>query len=136
MLTASGAGLVSFLNGLDPLWAQTQTVPPDDVQASAATANGIGLEWPAISYTADSGHYEISYATAPGGPYTVHGVTASKAVTHYWVDGLTPGHALLLRRALRHARPWRTAERPEQRLRPRDGLRHPGRRRPVLRRHR
>ena len=91
MLTANGASLLAFLNVLDPLWAETQTVPPDDIQATAATANGIGLEWPAIAYTADSGHYEISYATTPGGPYTLHGVTASKAVTHYWADGLTPG---------------------------------------------
>ena len=85
-LTASGPVLLAFLNGKEPDWAQT--VPPTDVQATAAP-NDVELSWTPILYQ-DTGYYEVSYATTPGGPYIVHRLTAVKLAGSYLADNLAP----------------------------------------------
>lgn len=87
-LAASDPAVVVFLNDNDPDWAQTQTVPPANMQAVAQSSNSVRLTWTPIFYTTDGGHYEISYARAPGGPYTVHGTTNDKTAANYLVDNL------------------------------------------------
>ncbi|MBN1121876.1 MAG: S8 family serine peptidase, partial [Anaerolineae bacterium] len=91
MLTASDAGLLTFLGTKDPDWAATQTIPPDGVQIDSYDATSVDLLWTPIAYTGDGGYYEVGYATTSGGPYTVHGQTTDKTVSTYTVDGLTPG---------------------------------------------
>ncbi|HPH95721.1 MAG TPA: hypothetical protein PKW33_03990 [Anaerolineaceae bacterium] len=83
----------AWLSGLDPAWANTQTVPPSglQVQETRTPALVYNLSWTPIAYQADGGYYEISSATQPGGPWFVHGQTASKAVSTYTVTGLTDG---------------------------------------------
>jgi hypothetical protein len=82
--------VVAFLTGKDPDWADTQTVAPGDVAVGSVSETSVGLSWTAIPYTGDGGYYEVSVATTPGGPYTVHGVTADKSATAYPVTGLLP----------------------------------------------
>jgi len=90
MLTASDPALIAFLDEKDPDWAQTQTLPPPDLQAGGATCDTVELAWTPIAYTWDGGYYQASYATTPGGPYTVHGATGSKTAAGYLAGGLLP----------------------------------------------
>lgn len=90
MLTASDPTLIAFLDDKDPDWAQTQTLPPSDLQAEGVNCDAVELAWTPIAYTGDGGYYEVSYATAPGGPYTVHGATGSKTAAGYRAGGLQP----------------------------------------------
>jgi hypothetical protein len=80
-------------------WRSTQTVPPTNVQALMAS-DVVTLTWTPIAYTSEwyeftyfgeGGYYEISYATAPTGPFTVHGWTKGKGDNSYGITGLTPG---------------------------------------------
>ena len=89
-LTASDPSLRTFLQGKDPDWAQTQTIAPPSWRVETSLGTRALLAWDPIPYTADGGHYEISYATASGGPYTVHGVTDDKLASSYLVEGLLP----------------------------------------------
>jgi hypothetical protein len=41
-----------------------------------------------IAYTDDAGHYEISYASSPDGPFTVHGHTEDKRSRKYLMSDL------------------------------------------------
>ncbi len=68
----------------------TQTLPPTDLQA-LTDADSVTLTWTPIRYIEHGGFYEISYATAPDGPFIVHGHTADKTVGSYTVTGLPPG---------------------------------------------
>ncbi|MCB0198900.1 MAG: hypothetical protein KDI03_02415 [Anaerolineae bacterium] len=74
------------LRPFDP-WRQTQTVAPANL-AAAGSSNGdpITLTWTRILYLGDEGYYEISYASAPGGPFTVYGQTADKIASSYTVQ--------------------------------------------------
>ncbi|GAF91501.1 unnamed protein product, partial [marine sediment metagenome] len=89
MLSAVDPDLIDFLNSIDPDWAETQTVPPSDVQAVNITTSSIELSWTPIAYTSDGGYYQVSFATVPGGPYTIHGTTADKTATGYNADDLS-----------------------------------------------
>ena len=90
MLTASDPALVAFLEEWDPDWDETQTVPPANVQVVSQSTNSVELAWTPIDYTGDGGYYEVSYAASPGGPYTVHGVTADKFASGYPAGNLAP----------------------------------------------
>ena len=76
------------LTGYDPVvypnwyWYLTQTVAPTNLTVTGSS-NGapIILNWTPIAYTEHDGYYEISYATAPGGPFTVYGQTTDKTVS-------------------------------------------------------
>ena len=88
-LGASDPTVVAFLNEKDPDWAETQTVPPVDVQVASVSSNIVELSWTPISYTSDSGYYEVGYATTSGGPYAVHGTTNDKSAAGYLADNLS-----------------------------------------------
>lgn len=88
-LYSSNGGVVSFLNSRDADWANTQTMPPTNVTAHTPTQDSIQLSWTPILYTGDTGYYQVSYATAPGGPYTVYDTTADKSATGMTVSELT-----------------------------------------------
>ena len=78
-LTGSDPAVVTFLDDKDPDWAETQTVPPTDVQGASQSSYSAQLSWTPIAYTEDRGYYEVSYGTAPGGPYnTTFGTTMDK----------------------------------------------------------
>jgi hypothetical protein len=75
------------LTGYDPPthpfypWYLTQTVAPADLSVQGGSnGNPITLSWTPIPYTNHAGYYEISYATAPGGPFTIYGQTVDKTV--------------------------------------------------------
>jgi hypothetical protein len=89
-LMAYDHNLLPFLATHDPDWQATQTVPPTAVRVSNYTSTTAELTWFTIPYTADGGFYEVSYALAPTGTYTVHGITADKTVNTYLIDNLQP----------------------------------------------
>jgi hypothetical protein len=88
MLTASDPQAKAFLDDKDPDWVQTQTVPPADVRVANVSDDSVELAWTPIAYTGGSGYYEVSYATTPGGPYTVHGTTSDKTIGGYLAANL------------------------------------------------
>ncbi|MEZ4866399.1 MAG: fibronectin type III domain-containing protein [Caldilineaceae bacterium] len=90
-LNATDSSLIAFLNAKDPDWAATQTIAPTNVRGETPSTTTITVRWQPIAYTADGGHYEVSYASAVAGPFTVHGVTASKSSDSYVVSGLSLG---------------------------------------------
>jgi hypothetical protein len=57
----------------------------------------VQINWVSISYTADGGFYEVSYATAADGPYITHGQTAGKLASGYLLDNLLPGTTYFVR---------------------------------------
>ncbi len=76
------------LTGYDPVvyphwyWYLTQTVAPTNLTVTGSSNGGpITLNWTPIAYTEHTGYYEISNATAPGGPWTLYGQTADKTVS-------------------------------------------------------
>jgi Leucine-rich repeat (LRR) protein len=89
-LTATDPALLAFLERKRPGWDTTQTVAPTSVQASAWVSDTIEVTWTPIRYTGDGGYYEISYATDPAGPFTVHGVTLDKSSNQYTLTELAP----------------------------------------------
>lgn len=81
--------LQELLEAKAPGWAATQTLPPGNLLAQQQSSSAIALTWTPLPYTLDGGFYEVSYATNPDGPFTVHGQSANKRSTAYTVDGLT-----------------------------------------------
>lgn len=90
MLRADDPALITWLNTKDSEWAETQTVPPTNLQVTSITAETVQLGWIPIRYTGDSGYYQISVATSPDGPYTIHGTTSNKSASTYLVNNLNP----------------------------------------------
>ncbi|MCB0207123.1 MAG: hypothetical protein KDH89_20065, partial [Anaerolineae bacterium] len=88
-------GSIAFnaLTSYDPVlypnwyWNINQTTAPTDLTVTGSS-NGepIIIMWTPIAYTWDVGYYEISYATAPGGTFTVYGQTADKMASNYTVQ--------------------------------------------------
>jgi len=83
----------AFLDGVSPdgSFPATQTVAPSGVSAAAASSTSAVVSWAPIPYAADQGGYEVLYATASGGPYTVAGRTADKTISSYEVSMFEPG---------------------------------------------
>ena len=108
------------LTGYDPVvyphwyWYLTQTVAPTNLTVTGSS-NGapIVLNWTPIAYTEHDGYYEISYATAPGGPFTVYGQTTDKTVSSATVSLPAHSDALLFPFAYGHrtTRRWRQLRR-------------------------
>jgi hypothetical protein len=88
-LWTDDAVLRSFLEARQPDWAATQTVAPANVHASQTAPGTVLVSWTPISYTGDGGYYQVSYATTPGGPYTIHGTTANKSASSYTARGVS-----------------------------------------------
>ena len=98
-LQANNATTANWLSKVDADWLQTQTVPPGGLSVVSLGEGSLQVNWQPILYTADGGYYEISYASQPFGPYTVHGLTVDKNATSYTLNGLpsAPIYYLLLR---------------------------------------
>ena len=90
-LYSEDAGLTTFLDGKDPDWANTQTIPPTDVTAAVAGATSVTVSWTPIPYTDDGGGYRVFHSSTPGGPYTFAVQTADKTVNSQLVGGLAAG---------------------------------------------
>ncbi|MGE5344087.1 MAG: fibronectin type III domain-containing protein [Candidatus Omnitrophota bacterium] len=89
--SATDAGVIAYLNQVDPDWAQTQTVLPTHISAAALTSDSVRISWTPIGYTADSGGYTIYYSTTGSGSWIKAGKTADKSASSVDVTGLTPG---------------------------------------------
>ncbi|MEM7124845.1 MAG: fibronectin type III domain-containing protein [Chloroflexota bacterium] len=71
-------------------WQSTQTVPPTNLQISAAPPTSVILTWTPISFvdSVASGQYEIGLSTDGGITYDIAATTTNKAVSSYALDGL------------------------------------------------
>ena len=92
-LYSADSTVVSFLNGKQNGgdWQSTQTVPVTNLAAGSPTSSSIALTWTPITYTGDTGGYQVFYATTSGGPYVLSGTTADKSATGWTVTGLAAG---------------------------------------------
>ena len=91
-----GPFAASFLERLSPGWQNTQTIPPKELRAEAAS-RGTRLYWALIPFTGHFGYYEIAYSSVPGGPYTVHGRTANKQADTYLAPDVPATHYFVVR---------------------------------------
>lgn len=71
-------------------WADTQTVPPTALRATALLTTTVELTWAPIPYTDPAGYYEVSFATDAAGPFTVAGITNDTMEAAYLASYLTP----------------------------------------------
>ncbi len=93
LVTPTDPTVIAWLNIVDPGWEYTQTVPPSHVQATLVASRSVTLTWTPIPHLWwEEGFYEVSYATAPGGPYMVHGTTPDRATDHYEANDLSPAN--------------------------------------------
>ncbi|HEX2622731.1 MAG TPA: hypothetical protein VHL11_21380, partial [Phototrophicaceae bacterium] len=68
MLTATNPTVIAFLDSLDVLWRETQTISPDDMTSSFDPATGtLNLSWTPILFTAFGGYYTVGCSLTPGG---------------------------------------------------------------------
>lgn len=93
LLTAADANLIAALNRLQPAWAATQTLPPTNLQARATSHSSVALTWTPISYTADSGYYDVLAMLPSSGTFQSVGKTADKIAASLTITGLTPDAA-------------------------------------------
>ena len=72
-------------------WEATQTIPPANITVGAVTTDSAVVQWSPILFTGYTGGYRVLYATSPGGPYTLAGMTPTKLDTAMQVTGLEDG---------------------------------------------
>jgi hypothetical protein len=89
-LSTTDAPLRTFLNGKQPGWQDSQTVPPANLAAYPATATSAMLLWTPTPFSEGVGGYQVFFGISPGGPYTLFGTTASKSQVSTTVTGLSP----------------------------------------------
>jgi Leucine-rich repeat (LRR) protein len=90
-LTTDDGAFRSFLDSLQPGWADTQTIPPKDVTATLALDDSVTLSWSPVPYAADSGRYEVWSGTSSGGPYSISATTFNKSTSSFTFSNLAPG---------------------------------------------
>jgi Leucine-rich repeat (LRR) protein len=90
-LYTTNSTVASFLAALTPTWFDTQTIPPSDLSITATNPTSQEIVWSPISYTQDSGYYDIQIGTHVAGSFTTYGTTLSKADSSYMLEGLLPG---------------------------------------------
>jgi hypothetical protein len=95
-LQVKNPGLRALLDQRSPGWEETQTLPPDGLDASASSWDQVEVSWSPVLYTADGGHYEVGCAVQPGGPYQSCGVTGDKHASGISLQGLAPGQTQYL----------------------------------------
>ena len=89
-LESSNPAVLTFLDNMDLLWHESQTVAPTDVQAAEAAENALAISWQPLTYTGDRGHIVVEFATVAAGPFTAHGRTPDKTSQGYAARGLDP----------------------------------------------
>ncbi|HPS79371.1 MAG TPA: leucine-rich repeat domain-containing protein, partial [Thermoanaerobaculaceae bacterium] len=92
-LHSADAALIAFLNSkqFGGNWQSTQTIAPTGVGAGSPTPASLDLSWTPITYSADTGGYQVLYSQISGGPYRPFmTLTPSKASDALTVTGLAP----------------------------------------------
>lgn len=92
-LTAATQQAADCLDNQDADWQTTQTIPPNNLQASAISHDTIRLSWEPIlydasPYTTNSGFYEIGIATNDGSTYDIVAQTRCKRANEIKINGL------------------------------------------------
>ncbi|MCB0036633.1 MAG: fibronectin type III domain-containing protein, partial [Anaerolineales bacterium] len=96
MLEASDAAVLAWLAANTPAWANTQTVPPTNLQILNVTNSTVLLSWDPILYTADDGRYIVGIAFASEEGYEGRAVTVDKSTSSLLVTDLPPGKTFYL----------------------------------------
>jgi len=71
-------------------WADTQTVPPENVSAINVSDHAVWLVWDPVTYI-DPGGYEVFFAPVGTNNWKSGGWTVEKSVTEFPVTGLSSG---------------------------------------------
>jgi hypothetical protein len=92
-LWTDDAALRAFLDSKDYQWDETQTIAPDGLAVASVHDRTAWLVWTPITYTGDTGGYEVfSEEVVPRAP-TSGGYASTKTATTFPVTGLEPGRA-------------------------------------------
>ena len=89
-LWTDDATLRAFLDLKDPDWAETQTIAPEGLTVTSVADRTVWLEWTPITYTDDSGGYEVFFKEETGETVS-GGYTLNKTASIFPVTGLQPG---------------------------------------------
>lgn len=73
-------------------WESTQTISPKNVTAAPVTDSSVAVSWTPITYTGDTGRYEVLYNTSSSRDYSSGGTTANKTAGSLTVSGLDPAN--------------------------------------------
>lgn len=91
-------------------WCATQTLPPTKLRATMTEA-GLVLTWANIAYPGYDGGYEISYAAAPHGPFTIATYLPDTRWGTYTITGVAPEATHCVRlRTVTHARAYSASD--------------------------
>ncbi|MEM6702390.1 MAG: Calx-beta domain-containing protein [Acidobacteriota bacterium] len=77
--------------GIQPGWADTQTVPPSNVRVIDPSVRAVTVQWRPIEYVEDGGGYRVLAATSRSGPFREVQSTQDKERNQVRVSGLEPG---------------------------------------------
>ncbi|MDM8568309.1 fibronectin type III domain-containing protein [Thiotrichales bacterium HSG1] len=81
--------IYEFITSIDTDWENTQTIPPNNVKATAKSSTAIEITWEPIAYTSDTGYYQIKYSTISG-VYDLKSETESKSDRSITISDLSP----------------------------------------------
>ncbi|MBW3670684.1 MAG: fibronectin type III domain-containing protein, partial [Acidobacteria bacterium] len=96
-LTASDPVARNWADLEDPDWATTQTIAPDGLQVSDATADTLSLTWTPIPFFYKAGGYEIFVADSAAGPYTLTATVLNKTSESATISGLSSGQTFFFK---------------------------------------
>jgi photosystem II stability/assembly factor-like uncharacterized protein len=105
-LSTTDPAVAAFFDTMNPGWADTQTVAPNNLLGIPKSTTEVELTWTPITYTVGSGYYEVSYAENEAGEFVVAGVTDDKSSDSMVVTGLAPGQAYYFRVRTLTAQDW------------------------------
>ncbi|MCP4903168.1 MAG: fibronectin type III domain-containing protein [bacterium] len=92
-LWTDDATLQTFLDSFDSEWDETQTIAPEELTIASVADHTVWLEWTPITYTGDTGGYEVFSEPVVTKAPTSGGFTATKSDTTFPVTGLDPGES-------------------------------------------
>ncbi|MDM8525396.1 leucine-rich repeat domain-containing protein [Desulfococcaceae bacterium HSG8] len=76
-------------------WESTQTIAPESPDVVSVTENSVSLTWEPITYTTDTGGYEVYYTAESEGDYKLFGGTPDKTGNSLTVTDLSPATAYI-----------------------------------------
>ncbi len=83
--------VINFMGDCQWDWYKTQTIPPVNLVASRVSSSVVKLTWTPVTYTANSGGYQLYSGLTPNGPWTTVAFVPDKTVSSYEIKNLPPG---------------------------------------------
>jgi len=99
-LYTTNQNLIDFLNErqrYDADWTKTQNIPPTNLRQGLALTEGLEMLWSPISYSVDSGYYEIEQSISADGPFQLYHSTSDKSVSSLLLTDLNQNEQYFFR---------------------------------------